>query len=486
MKQSRSFKAKLVAGGFTAAVALLCGLPNAQAQSAGPGPSAPGGGSTPGSFLVPGTNTSISFHGIVWVQGTEIFGTHAGDNGALGVTGITLHGPGAAPTGASSLNGGFQIDAKPTRMMFSTSTPTGFGELKTYVEYDFDLIQGPTASTSNANEARLRQAYGTLGPWLIGQAWSNFADLASWGDGDNGDPAIDAGVPATTVNGRVPQIRYTFLAGGGLSLAGSVEMPVTYWTVPSGFNSLGQVTGATHQFSNDLNWGTVVPNGAGTGSISNGGGIQSMPAFVGAVNWAQPWGALSLHGVLQQLEIRNDPALSINNNIDKLGYGVYLAGHLNTWGKDRLGGGIDFFHGAVNYSPFFSNTAQGLILSGNGTGACTPTTATTGGALNGCSVSVADNYGVYANYEHFFTDAVSLDVDGGYEYGFKPDNVGNWTSGALVALEKRAWTGHVNLIWRPVPGLLSMTLMYGHWYREMWSGAKGNADAIKAQAKFFW
>ena len=483
MKQSRSFKAKLVAGGFTAAVALLCGLPNAYAA----GPDGPGSGSTPGSFLVPGTNTSISFHGIVWVQATDILGTHAGDNGALGITTVNLKGPGAALNASSSLNGGFQIDAKPTRMMFSTSTPTGFGELKTYVEYDFDLIQGPQVGASNTNEARLRQAYGTLGPWLIGQTWSAFADLQSWGDGDDGDPAIDAGVPATTVNGRIPQVRYTFLGAGGLSVAGSLEMPVSYWTVPGAFNGAGQVTSVTHQFSNDQNWGGVLPIGNGAVSANSNGGIQDIPALAGVVNWQQPWGHLALHGVLQDLQIRNNPALGINNDISKLGYGVYLAGHLNTWGKDRLGGGVDFFHGAVNYSPFMSNTAQGLILSGNGTNAgCTVTTSAAGGALNGCSVNVADSYGVYANYEHFFTDAVSVDVDGGYEYGFKPDNTANWTSGALVSLEKRAWTGHVNLIWRPVPGLLSMTLMYGHWYREMWSGAKGNADAIKAQAKFFW
>ena len=59
MTKFRSFMPATVRGSLTAAVALLAGLNVANAQA--PAPSAPlsGAGSFPGSFIVPGTQTSI-------------------------------------------------------------------------------------------------------------------------------------------------------------------------------------------------------------------------------------------------------------------------------------------------------------------------------------------------------------------------------------------------------------------------------------------
>ena len=57
MTKSRKLSALTALGSLTAAVALLAGSPDASAQTA------PGGGSFPGSFLVPGTNTSVKIGG---------------------------------------------------------------------------------------------------------------------------------------------------------------------------------------------------------------------------------------------------------------------------------------------------------------------------------------------------------------------------------------------------------------------------------------
>jgi len=224
MKQMRNFKAAVALGSFTAAVALLSGLPMASAQT-----TAPGGGSMPGSFLVPGTNTSISFHGIIWLSGQDFIGPHQGDTGASGPPSVYLKGAGVAggENPQYSVNGGLAWELKPARFITQTSTPSAYGEVKTYIEFDFDQFSGAQLTGSNADIARLRQAYGTMGPWLLGQTWSAYADLQSWSDPDGVDPTIDPGVPMTTINGRVPQIRYTFLAANGLSLAGSIEMPIT-------------------------------------------------------------------------------------------------------------------------------------------------------------------------------------------------------------------------------------------------------------------
>jgi hypothetical protein len=55
----RKFKAAATFGSLTATVALLAGMQGAQAQSA------PGAGSFPGSFLVPGTQTSFKVSGYI-------------------------------------------------------------------------------------------------------------------------------------------------------------------------------------------------------------------------------------------------------------------------------------------------------------------------------------------------------------------------------------------------------------------------------------
>src|SRR5208282_3845943 len=94
MTRKRTLSAALAT---TASVALLAGLSPAQAQMAGapggpcsttvespavnnctlPSSSAPGAGSFPGSFLVPGTSTSFAVHGILWFQAEHEFGPNA-------------------------------------------------------------------------------------------------------------------------------------------------------------------------------------------------------------------------------------------------------------------------------------------------------------------------------------------------------------------------------------------------------------------------
>src|SRR5579875_2348143 len=113
MNKLRNMKAAVALGSLTATVALLTGLSTASAQTA------PGGGSFPGSFLVPGTNTSLAIHGIIWFDAVHDFGPHQGDTTA-GVTGFPLS------NGNRSLNGGTAFEVKPTRPNIETRTPTAY------------------------------------------------------------------------------------------------------------------------------------------------------------------------------------------------------------------------------------------------------------------------------------------------------------------------------------------------------------------------
>src|SRR6201996_8566142 len=108
-------------GSLTAAVALLAGLGSAQAQigtgQAGPAPAAPtsgpGAGSFPQSFLIPGTNTSLSLYGKVQMSVHDNIGsqhtsetTPSPTTGAPGLNSLLLEGPGAS--GGTSFNQQFR------------------------------------------------------------------------------------------------------------------------------------------------------------------------------------------------------------------------------------------------------------------------------------------------------------------------------------------------------------------------------------------
>src|SRR5579875_4157948 len=202
MNKLRNMKAAVALGSLTATVALLTGLSTASAQTA------PGGGSFPGSFLVPGTNTSLAIHGIIWFDAIHDFGPHMG-NTTNGITGFALNN-----SAGHSLNGGTDFNVNPTRPNIETRTPTAYGELKTYVEFDMNEFKNQTGAVGqgNADGFRLRQAYATLGPVLVGQANSLFIDPQSWPESI--DATIDPGTMNTATD-RQPQIRYTYLAGNG-------------------------------------------------------------------------------------------------------------------------------------------------------------------------------------------------------------------------------------------------------------------------------
>ncbi len=186
------------AGGLTAAVALLAGLNVANAQAPAPAPPLSGAGSFPQSFIVPGTNTSLHVGGQIQIDASYGFDTDgpsptigAYDNLAPATVGI--EGPGMAAPPPNHSNGGvFRFHANNSKLFTETRTPTSYGEMKTYIEFDFQGGQATNTTTAGGSTTtkccmddgipRLRMAYGTLGPWLIGKAASNFVDLAALAD----------------------------------------------------------------------------------------------------------------------------------------------------------------------------------------------------------------------------------------------------------------------------------------------------------------
>src|SRR6185437_7153114 len=124
MKKVRKFNAAVALGSLTAAVALLAGAPAASAQTA------PGGGSFPGSFLVPGTNTSIKIGGYAKIVGIyDIKGVPAA---AANVGNPDVEVPAAIPlsgSGAAGAHGALRFHARQSNINLDSRTPTAYGDL---------------------------------------------------------------------------------------------------------------------------------------------------------------------------------------------------------------------------------------------------------------------------------------------------------------------------------------------------------------------
>ena len=175
----------------------------------------------PGTFKIPGTDTTLKLNGFVEFDVTYDF-----DGATDDIRGTDW----ASFLETQPLDDNADQDANPNRLYMTartsrvgltTSTPIGARALTVRVEGDFNnpsAFNFSTEPTTNGVGFRLRHAYGEYGGVLVGQTWSNWVDLGSLPDtvdfnGHGGFGAM-----------RTPQVRFTLpVAKGGLSL--SLENP---------------------------------------------------------------------------------------------------------------------------------------------------------------------------------------------------------------------------------------------------------------------
>ncbi|HZT52216.1 MAG TPA: hypothetical protein VFA22_09805, partial [Stellaceae bacterium] len=101
-------------------------------------------------------------------------------------------------------------------------------------------------------------------------------------------------------------------------------------------------------------------------------------------------------------------------------------------------------------------------------------------------------FGVNAGYDHFWTDEWRSGVSFGYDNVSRPNSAGPWSnfitgaatgSVALSNLEHRHYSAGVSLFWTPVANV-QFGLGYLWYHREVWSGARGDANRVMSQALF--
>ncbi len=469
---TRNLKGGIALGSLTAAVALLAGLSNASAQSA------PGAGSFPQSFLVPGTNTSLAVYGAVKVSFASNWGSQnvtdtspSGiGNTPFAINGLALGGPGAA--GGNSVNnqehalhGGLRGQVKSTQVFFETRTPSDLGEIKTVVMFDFGALGlqanyvGRTTSTNapgsgagNNELPRIQFAYGTLGPWLFGQYISAWTDPLMFNP-DIGDQSQIG--PLQTRNIRRPQVRYTYLAGNGLSLSASLE---------------------TNTYTNLVGSSSAVPLAEDS---TDTGGVTNYPSFNTGIGWSQPWGHLMGRVGVAEDEIRattgtTSIAGTTNLNMKKFGWAIVGGAMINTWGQDQWRGLVTYSSGA---DTFLTDMGANAFVN------------TTTGSMNAFK-----ELALNTSYKHVFSPNWRATAQFGIGFFNKPSNtagfsnVASGTSAAgLASFEKRHLQSALSVTYSPVPGKVDIGIEWDHWDRWVQaSNTSGNGNRYGLHMFFYW
>ncbi|MFI4986874.1 MAG: DcaP family trimeric outer membrane transporter, partial [Alphaproteobacteria bacterium] len=235
------------------------------------------GGDYPGSWKLPGSDTSMSIHGYAKADFIYDFNTNLGDTfDASGIPGNK--------TSSQHQGGNFHFGARQSRFNIETRTPTDWGQLKTFLEFDGFGLTTNTNNTvggggNTSNPIRMRHAYGQLGPVLAGQTWSNFNDL------DDTPELIDFNGGQQQSGGtRQTQVRYT-LPVGNWTLSAALENPNPRTTAFPAFGVSGNALFPAAPVSDAIATAANVNGGTGAGGNAN-----DMPDITGHVEYKDVWG----------------------------------------------------------------------------------------------------------------------------------------------------------------------------------------------------
>jgi hypothetical protein len=465
MSQARRLGRGVAFATVTAMGALLCGLAAAQAQTVPQDTPAPGAGGFPGSFLVPGTNTSLKIGGFAKVdyQYDESTAQNCNANGACSAANVSViplndNIPGSAVNPQASIHGDSRLTAAESRFNIETRTPTGYGELKTFIEGDFEGSAGVTpGNTFELNSDRtsfsLRHAYGTLGPLLGGQFFSLFEDPAAFPETLDFGGAIGVSGPL-----RQPQIRYVHSMPNGFTVAASVENPQT------------SVIGTT---VNNVN----LEQGETTFNLLQG---EKTPDFVGALIYSQGPGHIALRGVVRDL-YDHGPANADNAgaatpaDASTIGWGAGISGDLHVLGPDDIIFQANGGHGIGRYVTNSGESPGDAVIS-----------------ADGHTLEAVWEWGGVLAYQHYWTSFLRSNIEGSIIQASFPNqlfttNIGTIDpaapTGALGSLNHRLISSHLNLIWSPVQAVdLGVEQIWEE--RRTVAGQTGHIIRSQVSAKF--
>ncbi|WP_404364990.1 DcaP family trimeric outer membrane transporter [Marinobacter sp.] len=272
----------------------------------------------PGSFKLPGTDTSMKIGG--YVKGDFIYDLDQDIGNAFDATVIDPN--------RDDDDTNFRAHALQSRIFFSTSTPTDAGTVKTHIEGDFFTGEG-NEFFSNSRGFRIRHAWGSMGGWLAGQTWSNFMQFTAY------PSTVDFNGPVGVTFVRQGQLRYTMPVENG-ALSFSIENP----------------EGLTLQNAQAIE-GIVQQDP--TANVS--GSLNDKAPDVTA-KFKGSFGALGVEAAVLGRYLETDSAVATGDD-SEFGYGVMLAGSFQLTPATRLMASAVYGDGVGRY--IFVNVGEAVI-----------------------------------------------------------------------------------------------------------------------------
>ncbi len=407
------------------------------------------GGDFPGSFKLPGSDTSMAIHGYTKLDVLVDINQQAGDS--FDVTGIAPNGSRAERRGGPQ----FRLHARQSRLTFETRTPTNYGQLQTFIQGDF-FGTGGNQFVSNSTSFRIRHAYGVLGPVLTGQTWTNFMNV------DDDAETLDFNGPAGQIFARQAQIRYT-QALGKFVISGAIENPQ------------GDVTSAGPAFNGNVSGGGIGKSPTDTPSAATGVGVNNIdraPDLTVRGVYTDAWGHISVSGIGRRFETDNGGG-------DATGLTNQTA---NAWGGGFASSGTINIGKLLAFAPIASDQVGFNGVYGSGIGRYVGE----GGALFNSAViknfgttavreETQATWGGFLWYLHNWTDTLRSNFVGGIQENHWSDQIANPGNSALT---DRIITGHANLIWSPIKSVnLGVEYMWGERDFHKTPGTPGNQKA---------
>jgi hypothetical protein len=463
-------------------------------------------GSFPRSFLIPGTDTSLlvggqlEFDAGYWFSGGNNSNVTAGSPiaGVPGLAGAQLNFPGNQAKART--NEIFHMSVYASRLHIETRTATAYGQAQTVLEFDFlgcslgGFDCNNTVSGNDGLGARLRMAYGTLGPFAMGQMYGPATDLAA------NPEMLDLGCCAGLWGaGRLPQIVYTteiWTPAGPASLGLTLIDPEDSAATPQGETltnntNLVSATGLTTATNTN---GVVNLNAGSNIAIGTNPLKTEMPDPAVGLNWQQPWGHLNLKAMVHEAVLVD--GLHVNKKY--FGYGGGVSGDVKPgwfgWAKDDIGftamagNGMGRYiggGGAGNYFPYMA-TNYGAPVGPLGTAVGNPLGyghsggATTAAAAAGIRGQMIPQWGAEIWYQHWWTPTLRSTVDFGVVHqdvstalvgtqtaaALQTATAGggaNTNGGGVSGINKEMVNVHLNLIWSPVAFIdTGIEYLWGH------------------------
>jgi hypothetical protein len=504
-------------------------------------------GSFPRSFLVPGTDTSLRIGGFANVT-AQWYASGANQGGSLnGQGGINNNTFFDGPGGTGNLNGiplnnsiahsrsnAFNLSPRTSRLLFDARTPTAYGEIKAYVEFDFaynntNTIQSNNQGTAMSEFGRLRKAYGTFAGFEGG------LDVGIMHDGD-ADPELIDGTATTNGRSRTTLLKYTYAGPYGTVFNAGIEQPDATIDTVFGKNDIdtNQVPniGACSPTGLSGNVPSNVPaTNACLGSFSFFNTLQAtMPEYVASARVNQPWGHLTIGGVLRN-QVMNDGQYLFRQYLGGAGTisgDVHpFSGNPGPLGKDDMGFELIAGQNSGNQVQNGGGVATnfGGIINVPGVGFVNPLAATAGTACSGGAVATAagcpagttsatsawnarstnqgaltgfpnggafingvnvrsgydrlvrtqsiSNYGAYLWYQHWWNDELRSTIEAsGFWSAVNTNIVGpNTTNNKLLGM------AHANLFWSPV-AFVDFGVEYAYGHRVTVANFKGDSNTL--------